>query len=164
MLHLFEQHIFLAEQFVAFALKTATLSDVFDRKQNIGALRAFVEDLACVHQNDASTKKRKLEFGFVIFKHVLIGRHTLKQRSQCRNIPLTFGQRAEELALGELTLRIESEIERPAGGDHAQIAIKNQKRFADCIYDRLSERVIDLQLLHGVTAGESSLRLPETRL
>src|SRR5690348_13703332 len=61
----------------------------------------------------------------------------LEQLTQARDVPLAAAQLVEQTAFDLVGRHLEGEIERPAGGDDAQLAVEHDERLAHGVDDRM---------------------------
>ena len=74
---------------------------------------------------------------FVIFHHSALGYNFFQKQTKSWNIPLTITQRVKRPPLSVVAADFECVIEGAARGEHAEILVEHQERFANGIDDRL---------------------------
>ena len=75
------------------------------------------------------------------------------------NVPLAVAQCVKQLALRLVVADLEFLIERAARGEHAEVLVEHQERFAHGIDDRLRERARLLDLGEQFIVAHSGLQL-----
>jgi hypothetical protein len=75
--------------------------------------------------------------------------NALKHGQEGRDVPLPVPEIGEQPAFGHSTLNLELRVKGSASDNNAQVLIKNQKRFAQSVDDRLREQPFDLSAVQG---------------
>src|SRR6185312_417421 len=84
----------------------------------------------------------------VFFHRRMLWNDLLEQLAQRRDVPLAAAQLVEQAAFDLVGRHFEGEIERPARGDDAHLAVEHDERLADGVDDRM------LQLAPAIGAVE----------
>jgi len=139
-LQFLEQHIFLPQQRLLFALQRALPGDVLHAEQNGRLGASLIEHFPRIQAHRAASGAGKLMFDLIVLHHAMLGYDFFQKQPKLWNVPLTVAQFVEEPALGVPGCDLEERIKRAARGYHAQRLVKHQDGLADGVDNGLGER------------------------
>ena len=139
-LQFLEQHPLLPQQLFLLALERALRGDIRDAEQD-GPVGAFpVEQLAGIEAHRALAEAGKFMLDLIALHHAVLGNDLFQEHAELRDVPLAVAQRIEQPTLGVLGADLEGQIERAAGGDHAQLLVEDENGLVDRVDNALGER------------------------
>src|SRR5580693_1626068 len=98
---------------------------------------SLVEHLAGIQEHRAAPYAGEIMLDLVVVHDAMLRHDTFEEKPQLRDVPLTVAQRVERPPYRIGLRDLESQIERPARGEHAQVLIENEERLVNGVHDGL---------------------------